>query len=106
VTDREQLVRQELGKQQESARVTLNRGIVLLALVPLVIILAVVGALLIETLGAVMLAVCGGALYCLVAGIGGIAMITSGAVELRRVNRELEALDEPYRLPAARVVVR
>ena len=93
-------------RQQLDARSTISRGIVLLALVPLVILVAIGLAVGIGSVTAAVLALLGAATYALVGSIGGLAMMTSGAVESRRITKMLRDIDDPRRLPAARVIVR
>lgn len=104
--DQDLIVRAELVRQQEDARVTINRGIVLVAMVPLVILGAIFAAISVGSATAAVVAVLGAGAYAFVGAIGGIAMMTSGAVEHRRIARQLREIDEPRQLPAARLVVR
>jgi len=104
--DQDLIVRAELARQQEAARVTINRGIVVLAMVPLVLLAAAFAAIAINSATAVLLAILGAGAYVFVGAIGGIALITSGAIEHRRIAKQLRAIDEPRQLPAARLVVR
>lgn len=104
--DRDLVVRAELERQQQDARGTINRGVILLALVPLVILGALGVAVGIGSVTAAVLALLGAATYALIGSIGGLAMIASGAVDHRRISKLLRDIDEPRQLPAARIVIR
>ena len=103
---RADIMRAELVRQQQEARGTINRGIVMIALVPLVILGAIGVAIGIGSVTAAVLALLGAGTYALIGSIGGLAMLASGAVEHRRVGKMLRDIDEPRQLPAARVVLR
>jgi hypothetical protein len=98
-------MRAELLRQQEDARKKVYRGIVMIALVPLVIILSLLVALQFGGL-ALLVALLSGAAYTLIGSVGGIVMIGSGAVEHRRVGKQLHDYEHVRRLPEARIVVR
>jgi hypothetical protein len=104
--DDETRVRGELVRQQQDARATIHRGVVMLAMVPLTILGAIVLALTVHSVTATVLAFLGTAAYALIGSIGGLAMMTSGAVDHRRIGKQLRDLDAPRQLPTARVVVR
>lgn len=104
--DDETRVRSELVRQQREARAVINRGMVMLAIVPLSFLGAIVLALTVQSVTATVLAFLGAATYALVGCIGGLAMMTSGAVDHRRLGKQLRELDAPHQLPPARVVMR
>lgn len=104
--DDETRVRSELVRQQQDARATINRGVMMLAMVPLTILGAIVLALTVHSVTATVIAFLGAATYALIGSIGGLALMTSGAVDHRRMGKQLRELDAPRQLPAARVVVR
>jgi hypothetical protein len=104
--DHETLVKAELVRQQQDARGTINRGIVMLAMIPLVILGAIGAAFAIGSTTGTVLALLGAVAYALLGGIGGIAMLASGAVEHRLITKQLREIDQPRQLPAARVIVR
>ena len=99
-------LRAELVSAQQDARGSIHRGVIMLALVPLVLLGAVGIAIGLGSTTATVLAILGAATYTLIGSIGGLAMLTSGAFEHRRLTKELRAIDAPRQLPAARVVVR
>jgi predicted Co/Zn/Cd cation transporter (cation efflux family) len=99
-------LRDELTRQQELARRTINRGIVTLAVIPIVLVAALAFVSAIDTLGGLLVSLALAGLYTLISGLVGLGMITSGGVTLRRLNKELRAIDEPHQLPVARVVDR
>ena len=92
-------------RAQNDARVTIHRGVVLIALIPAITIASVVAAFVIGPIGALM-AILFAVAYALVGGIGGIASIAAGLTDHRRATRELRAIDAPRQLPVARVVHR
>lgn len=98
-------VQAELEVQLEGARRKINRGIVVVALVPLVIAMALVCALALGDVG-ILVSVVFGLGYTLIGTVAGAAMIAGGAVEHRRISKELREVDPAHLLPAARVVVR
>lgn len=98
-------VQAELEVQLEGARRKINRGIVVIALVPLVIAMALVCALALGDVG-ILVSIVFGLGYTLIGTVAGVAMIAGGAVEHRRISKELRDVDPAHLLPAARVVVR
>jgi hypothetical protein len=103
VSDDVVIVRRELERQQDDARVTIRRGIVLIGLVPLVLAVAIFSAFSLGGMAALMALLCGGA-YMLIGTIAGLATLTGGLVDHRRVTRELCDYDRARQLPVARVV--
>jgi hypothetical protein len=99
------VVRAELSRQQEDARTRINRGIVLVAVVPLVILIAVFAAVQLGGLG-MLVSLLSAVAYTLIGTIGGVAMIASGAVDHRRISKQLDDYVNVRQLPAARVVIR
>jgi len=97
--------RDKLVRAQKDARQTIDRGVLLLALVPVVAAIVIVFVLAFGVSSTFFLLLLAGA-YTLVGGIGGIALIASGGTQSRRLGRELRAIDERRQLPAARVVKR
>jgi hypothetical protein len=98
-------VQAELEVQLEATRRRINRGIVVVALVPLVLAMALVTALALGDIGILVGAVFGIG-YTLIGTIAGIAMIAGGAVEHRHISKQLREVDPANLLPAARVVIR
>ncbi len=98
-------VQAELATQLEATRRRINRGIVVVALVPLVLAMALVIALALGDIG-ILVGVVFGVGYTLIGTVAGIAMIAGGAVEHRRISKQLREVDPANLLPAARVVVR
>ena len=84
---------------------TINRGVALIGLVPVVLVGAVVAALGLGAFGA-FISLLMAAAYTLVGGIAGLASIAGGIADYRRSGRELRALDATHQLPEARVVRR
>jgi hypothetical protein len=101
----DQVRRGKLVRAQKDARQTIDRGVLLLALVPVVLAIMLVVVLAFGVGSSFSLLLLAGA-YTLIGGIGGISMIASGSTESRRLGRELRAIDERRQLPAARVVKR
>lgn len=101
----ERIRRGKLVRARKDARRTIDRGVVLLALVPVVIAIVLVVVLAFGVGSSFSLLLLAGA-YTLIGTIGGIAMVASGGAESRRLGRELRAIDERRQLPAARVVKR
>jgi hypothetical protein len=101
----DQVVRAELARLQEEARVSIRRGVVLIAVVPLVLIASVIAALMLGGFGA-FLSILLAATYMLIGSIAGMASIAGGVAEHRRSARKLRELDAMRQLPEARVVVR
>ena len=101
----EQVVRAALVRTQQEARLSIHRGVALIAVIPLVLITALIVAFAVGGLGA-FLSVLLAATYMLVGGIGGVAAIVGGLADHRRAARELRGLDELHKLPEARIVLR
>jgi hypothetical protein len=99
------VVRAELSRQQDDARTRINRGIVLVAVVPLVILISVFAAVQLGGLG-MLVSLLSAVAYTLIGTIGGVAMIASGAVDHRRIGKQLDDYVNVRQLPAARVVIR
>ncbi len=99
-------LRAELVRAQQDARSTIHRGVLLIALVPLVLLGAVCIGIGLGSTAATVLAILGAATYTLIGSIGGLAALTAGAFEHRRITKELRAIDAPRQLPAARVIMR
>jgi hypothetical protein len=100
-----EVVRAELARQKDEARTKINRGIVLIAVVPLVILVAVFGAIVFGEIG-LLIALVSAVAYTLVGTLGGFVMIAAGAAEHRRIGKQLEDYENVRQLPAARVVIR
>jgi hypothetical protein len=101
----EQVVRAALVRTRQEARLSIHRGVALIAVIPIVLIAALVVAFAVGGLGAFLSILLAG-IYMLVGGIGGVAFIVGGLADHRRSTRELRGIDERRQLPAARVVVR
>ncbi|HSD90638.1 MAG TPA: hypothetical protein VLB44_24105 [Kofleriaceae bacterium] len=101
----DRIKRGKLVRAQKDARQTLDRGVLLLGLVPVVASVVLVFVLAFGASSMFFLLILAGA-YTLVGGVGGIALIASGGTLSRRLGRELRAIDERRQLPAARVVKR
>lgn len=98
-------VQAELEVQLEATRRRINRGIVVIAMVPLVLAMSLVTALALGNVG-LLVGLVFGVGYLLVGTIAGIAMIAGGAVEHRHISKQLREVDPAHLLPAARVIVR
>ncbi len=98
-------MRSELQRQQEDARTRINRGIVMIAVVPLVIVVAVLIAIQLGGLG-LLVSLLSAVAYTLIGTVGGVAMIAAGAVEHRRIGKQLHDYDHVRQLPEARLVIR
>jgi hypothetical protein len=105
VAEADRIKRGKLVRAQKDARQTFDRGVLLLALVPVIATIVLVFVLAFGASSTFFLMLLAGA-YALVGGIGGIAMIASGGTQSRRLGRQLRAIDERRQLPAARVVKR
>jgi hypothetical protein len=105
VTEQE-LVRVELVRRHETARGSIRRGVVLIALVPLALVCGVLGALISPPGVAPVLALLGALAYTVIASIVGIAKLARGTIDYRRAGQQLRELDAQRQLPEARVVVR
>jgi phosphate/sulfate permease len=101
----EHLVRAELVRMREEARYVIHRGVALIAVVPLVLIAAVIAAFALGGFGAFM-SILLAATYLLVGSIAGIGMIVGGVTDHRRCTRQLRELEAVHQLPEARVIVR
>lgn len=101
----DQLVRTELVRLQEEARVSIRRGVVLIAVVPVVLIASAIAATVVGGFGA-FLSLLAAATYMLIGSIAGMASIAGGVAEHRRSARKLRELDARRQLPPARLVVR
>lgn len=101
----ERVLRAELVRGQEQARVTISRGVALIAVAPLVLFAAIVAGLALGGAGALMAGIIA-ATYLLVGSIAGMASIAAGLSEHRRCARELRVLDARYQLPRARLLLR
>jgi hypothetical protein len=77
----------------------------LIALIPIMLLAAILAAIVIGPLGAVMAFIIAAA-YALVGSIGGIAAIAAGMTDHRKATKELRAFDAPRQLPMARLVQR
>jgi len=99
------LQRDELTRDRAEGKVTRNRGLKLLASVPLVAIAGFLLAMSTSGVPSIVLVVIGG-VYTLVGGMGGLVMIAAGSAQCHNVSARLEALDVARQLPEARVVVR
>jgi hypothetical protein len=102
---REQVTRNRLVRAQDNARGTIHRGVLLIAMIPILGVAALLAAFVIGPFGAVMAFIIAVA-YGLVGGIGGLAAIAAGLTDHRKATRELRAFDAPRQLPVARVVHR
>lgn len=96
-------MRAELARTRGEARVSIYRGVAMIAVVPLVVIGAAIAAFALGGFGA-FLAFLVAASYTLVGSIAGIASILGGIADHRRCSRELRGLDELRRLPEARLL--
>jgi len=105
VDDPDRVTRNRLVRAQDDARVTIHRGVMLIALIPIILIAAVLAAFAIGPLAAVMAFIVAAA-YGLVGGVGGLAAIAAGMTDHRKATRELRAFDAPRQLPQARLVQR
>jgi hypothetical protein len=97
--------RNRLVRAQDEARSTIHRGVMLIAFIPILAVVALITAFVINPIVAVMGFIVTAA-YGLIGGIGGIAVIAAGITDHRKATKELRAFDAPRQLPAARVVVR
>jgi hypothetical protein len=100
------IVRAELSRQQDEASKKVTRGVVLIAVVPLVILAAVLLASVFEGAFGLVVPLLSAVAYTLIGTVGGVAMIAAGAVESRRIGKQLDDYDNVRQLPAARVVIR
>jgi hypothetical protein len=105
VDDPDRATRNRLVRAQDDARGTIHRGVMLIALIPIMLLAAVLAAVVIGPLGAVMAFIIAAA-YALVGSIGGIAAIAAGVTDHRKATKELRAFDAPRQLPMARLVQR
>lgn len=96
----------QLELQHQAARKTINRGIFMLAMVPVSVVFGVIVALGIGNTTVAIVALVSAFMYSLIGGIGGIGMILAGSFEHRRVGKELRELTDARLLPVARVVIR
>jgi len=95
------LVRIELQREQAGARRNIHRGVWLIAFVPAVAFGATLSAFVIGPFPAFLALLCA-AMYAVGGGIAGVAAITSGVVEHRRISRVLRSLGPT--LPRARLL--
>ena len=101
----EQVVRTELIRVQQDARQAIHRGVALIAVVPVMLVGAVMAALLIGGFAGFM-AVLVAIAYMFVGSIAGVAWIIGGVADHRRAARELRGIDDLRKLPEARIVQR
>ena len=99
----EEVVRAELVRSQDEARMSISRGVAMIGIVPLVVIGAVIAGFALGGFGA-FLAFLVAAAYTLVGSIAGIASIVGGIADHRRCARELRSLDDIRKLPEARLL--
>lgn len=98
-------MRLKLLRAQADARHSIDRGVVMLAMVPIAVVGGLFAALILGIIGGLVAVVLALA-YAMIGGIGGIAMIVTGTMAFRHTRRELAKLGEPLQLPAARVIIR
>jgi hypothetical protein len=101
-----QTVRAELARQADEARKKINRGVIMIAVVPLVIIVALTMASLFGGVLGLVVPLLSAVAYTLIGTVGGVAMIAAGVVDQRRAGKQLDDYDNVRQLPAARVVIR
>jgi hypothetical protein len=99
----EEVIRAELERTRGEARLSIYRGIAMIAVVPLVVIGAAIAAFALGGFGA-FLAFLIAASYTLIGSVAGLASILGGIADHRRCARELRGLDEMRRLPEARLL--
>lgn len=98
-------LRAELVRTQQDARALIQRGVIMIALVPALLAVGVVGLLSLSSYpGVITLLAAAG--YALFGGIGGLAATAAGLADHRRSTKELRAFDASYTLPEARLVRR
>ena len=103
--DRHLALRADLVRTRERAGTTCQRGILLVALIPLILGASVIAAFLLGPVAGLLLFLLAG-IYTLVGGLAGMGLFVVGIVDRRHSTQELKALDALRMLPAARVVRR
>jgi hypothetical protein len=99
------IVRSELVRQQKDARSTIYRGVLLIAMVPVVVVVAVITALFLGGVPSV-IAILAGAVYALIGGVAGVGTIIAGGLEYRRLGKQVHDYDHVRHLPEARLIER